>query len=87
MDPRDLPNLKEKDNSWKERVQVAQVGISPSSGSYEFPRGWCLQIPLLPPYNVNLKGKITNYFTSKMNLFRNGRGIAVQDKQAMASHG
>lgn len=30
--------------------------------------------------------KIKCYFTGKMSLFRNGRGIAIQDIQTMANH-
>lgn len=33
---------------------------------------------------IDLKSKMASYFTSQMSLFGNGRGIAVQDKQAMA---
>ena len=36
--------------------------------------------------NVNLKNKITSYFTSKMSLFRNSRGIAIRVKQTMVKH-
>lgn len=34
---------------------------------------------------LTLKNKRARYFTSNMDLFRNSRGIAVQDKQTMAN--
>ena len=34
---------------------------------------------------IDFKNKTVNYFTSKKwNLFRNSRGMAIQDKQAIA---
>lgn len=39
--------------------------------------------PLIPD-NVDLKSKTSSYLTSKMGLFGNNRGIAIQEKQAMA---
>lgn len=34
---------------------------------------------------VNLKNRITSYFTSKMSLFGNGRGIAIWGKQILVN--
>lgn len=36
--------------------------------------------------DVHPKNKIAKYFTSKMNLFKNSRGIAMGNKQTMANH-
>ena len=44
-----------------------------------------LKVITSPKYPVNLKYKITSYFTSKMSLFGNGRGIAIQDMLTTAN--
>lgn len=67
------------------RLQCTRTGLSGVGGDS---LGWnCgfVRVYRCLPF-VNLKNEIASYFTSKVSLFRNSRGIVIQDMQTMVNH-
>lgn len=65
------------------RLQCTRTGLS---GGHSL--GWnCgfVRVYRCLPF-VNLRNEIASYFTSKMSLFGNSRGIVIQDMQTMVDH-